>query len=222
MSSASVQSTPPDVILASASPRRQQLLRLLQIPFRVQVAEIDETPHVAESPMETVQRLAHHKAQIIAQQNPRAFVLAADTLVVFRNEVIGKPAGPAEATAILRRLRGQRHTVLTAMALLHATTELDLVDISETHVWMRPYTNQEIADYVASGDPLDKAAAYAIQHPTFRPVERTVGCPASVMGLPLCLVARTFKQIGFSERSPLTRACKPHSNQCDVANRLFL
>jgi len=221
MTSARAEGALPDVILASASPRRQQLLHLLQIPFRIQVAEIDETPHAAEGPAQTVQRLAHHKARVIAQQNPNAFVLAADTLVVFRDEVIGKPAGPAEATAILRRLRGQRHTVLTAVALLHVAMELDPVETSVTHVWMRPYTNQEIADYVASGDPLDKAAAYAIQHPTFRPVERTDGCPASVMGLPLCRVARTFSQLGFPEWAQRTRACDPSSNQCDVARLLF-
>ncbi|NOZ04866.1 MAG: septum formation protein Maf [Chloroflexi bacterium] len=222
MPSAHAPGTPPELILASASPRRQQLLRLLHIPFRVQVAEIDETPHIAESPTETVQRLAHHKAQMIAQQNRESLVLAADTLVVFRNEVIGKPAGPAEATAILHRLRGQRHTVLTTFALLHVATELDLVETSETHVWMRPYTNQEIADYVASGDPLDKAAAYAIQHPTFRPVERTKGCPVSVMGLPLCLVARAFRQSGVGGLAQVANSCDPASNHCAVTKLLGL
>ncbi len=222
MSSAYAQGMPPDVILASASPRRQQLLRLLQIPFRVQIAEIDETPHAAEDPAKTVQRLAHRKARVIARQNPDAFVLAADTLVVFRNEVIGKPAGSAEATAILRRLRGQRHTVLTAFALLHVTTELDLAETSETHVWMRPYTNQEIADYVASGDPLDKAAAYAIQHPSFRPVEHTEGCPVSVMGLPLCLVARAFRQSGVEGLAQVANSCNPASNHCAVTKFLGL
>jgi len=211
-----------DLVLASASPRRQEILSLLQLPFRIQPADCDETPSLTESPTDLVRRLARTKALTVARKNPGSIILAADTVVVFQNEVIGKPDSPAEAAEILRRLRGQSHIVLTAVAVCAGVSGNCLVETTETHVWMRTYTDQEIADYVATGDPLDKAAAYAIQHQIFRPVARTEGCPASVMGLPLCIATRMIGQLDIPVPLQPTRNCNPSASTCSVAATLSL
>jgi MAF protein len=212
----------PELVLASASPRRQQILQLLRIPFRIQVADADETPLRGESPLQLARRLAKAKALAVAAEAPAAVVLAADTVVAFRGRVIGKPADSAEAIAILRQLCGRTHQVFTGVTVVAGRTGLCLQDVVETRVWMRHYSSREIETHVASGDPLDKAAAYAIQHPTFRPVARLAGCPASVMGFPLCVVSHMLESCGFFLPRPLGRDCHPSSNRCVVAPHLSL
>jgi len=218
----STHSKHPELVLASASPRRQRILQLLGIPFRIQVAEVDETPLQGETPLQLARRLARVKALAVAAENPAAVVLAADTVVAFRGLVIGKPADSAEAAAILQELCGRTHQVFTGVTAVAGHTGSCLEDVVATRVWMRRYSRREIESYVATGDPLDKAAAYAIQHPTFRPVARLEGCPSSVMGFPLCVVGRMLESCGFFVPHPVAQDCDPSRTRCLVAPHLSL
>jgi septum formation protein len=203
-------------ILASNSPRRKQLLQVLGLDFSVLPAEIDEQAHPGEKPRDYVLRVAAEKARAAAGKTAGnsarnsarncagdALILAADTVVIdgeTENEVIlGKPAGPKEAEAMLRRLRGRTHQVYTALAMLHQADGRLLLDFCASGVTMRDYTDAEISEYIASGDPLDKAGAYAIQHRGFHPVSALSGCFTNVVGLPLCRVVAMMQS--FDDRS---------------------
>jgi len=191
---------PRRLILASASPRRRELLARLGLPFEVRTAAVDETPQPGEAPEALVRRLSRDKARAVAGQVALGpIVIAADTAVVLRNgdEVLGKPADPAEAAAMLRRLRGRTHTVLTAIALIDTARPLLLTGLARTAVTMRDYSDEEIAAYIATGDPLDKAGAYAIQHPGFHPVASLKGSYTNVVGLPLPPLVRALKRLGL-------------------------
>ncbi len=179
----------PPIVLASASPRRKALLSTLAPePFEVVVAEIDESPLPGERPEPHVRRLALAKARAVAAQiEGPARVLGADTIVVFEGRILGKPADAADAAATLRRLRGRRHEVVTGLAMVDAETGRSRSTSATTGVWMRDYSDAEIEAYVAGGDPMDKAGAYAIQHTGFRPVARLEGSETNVIGLPLAL-----------------------------------
>jgi septum formation protein len=205
----------PTVLLASNSPRRRELLGLTGWPFTVQPADIDETPLPGELPPDYTVRLAQGKARAAgALAQPGALVLGADTTVADGVTILGKPKDTAEAASMLRRLRGHVHTVYTAVALYDAAGDILAVDLCATAVPMRDYTELEIDRYVASGDPLDKAGAYAIQHGEFHPVDDLRGCYASVMGLPLCHLERTMRKFGYSPLNPLAvpRACQAALN----------
>lgn len=195
----------PAIVLASASPRRQTLLRMLGLSLTVRPQDVDETPRPTESPAEMVQRLSRMKAQALVEQldaDTPYLVIAADTDVALDNKTLGKPADAAEATAMLQRLRARRyHAVysgVTVALVTPAESPRYVTRLHETKVWIRNYTDAEIAAYVASGDPLDKAGAYAIHHQGFAPVASLDGCFASVMGLPLGEVARAFEDLGLS------------------------
>jgi len=209
------------LILASASPRRQALLRVLGVPFIVRGSEVDETPRPGESPEAMAGRLSRAKAWDIAQGVPTGLVLAADTLVVLGMEVLGKPANPEEAAAMLRRLRGRMHRVVTAFTVVDVAVRREHTEAVTTRVWMRDYSNAEIEAYVASGGPMDKAGAYAIQDPRFAPVARVEGCPANVMGLPLCRVERVLRTWEVPLGDTPVRACRPEANRCQIAPRVL-
>jgi septum formation protein len=210
-------------------------------PGETKRGEIDETPLPGESPSELVQRLSRAKAQAVAAhlsslplpdslsprqgtQEQTAIIIAADTVVVLGDKILGKPANPFEATQMLKQLRQQQyHYVYSGLTVgawrtgtrqeaynrkaaktdnpqpaEQSTILLTLITrLHESKVWMRPYSDAEIEAYVASGDPLDKAGAYAIQNKTFAPVERLEGCFASVMGLPLGELAATLRDVGL-------------------------
>ena len=218
---------PPTVILASASPRRQQFLRCLDIPFAIETADIDETPAAAEPPDALVERLAIAKAMTVGERlsgadagrgdyeskgRPTAeglnsdcrrvattelLVIAADTVVALDGDVLGKPAHAEEAFQMLLRLRARPHQVHSALAVARfvgGRCQLLRSLVNTTTVKMRRYSESEIADYVATGDPLDKAGAYAIQHQRFSPVESLSGCPAAVMGLPAAELERLLTE----------------------------
>jgi len=141
-----------------------------------------------------VQRLAATKAQTVAQNladSASSLIIAADTIVALEDQILGKPADPEDATNMLVQLRDQPHQVYSGVSLLEVTPNglgRQLTQVDTTHVWMRRYSDAEIATYVASGDPLDKAGAYGIQNSSFGPVERLSGCVTSVIGLPLAVV----------------------------------
>jgi septum formation protein len=214
---------PHRLILASRSPRRQELLQRLGVDFEVVTADIDETQRDGEPPTDLVQRLAREKAQAVAMRRPGCAVLGADTIVVLESEVLGKPADGGEAAAMLRRLRGRAHTVWSAVYACNG--DRVAAALNQSQVWMRPYGDEEIAAYVASGDPLDKAGAYAIQHPEFAPVGRVSGCYSGVMGFPLGEVVQVLRAIGVDVPTAPVTACQRQSGlgpccQIDLASHL--
>jgi septum formation protein len=176
------------LVLASASPRRRELLAAAGFAFDVDAADVDETRHHGESAPDYAGRVAREKAQAVAARHPNAAVLGADTVVVVDDDVLGKPADDADARRMLRALSGRAHEVLTAVALI-AAGEI-LAEIARTTVWMRPLSDREIDAYVSSGEPMDKAGAYAIQGLASRFVTRIDGEYANVVGLPISLVDR--------------------------------
>jgi len=153
-------------------------------------------------------RLSLAKAKAVATLYPQALIVAADTTVVLDGDVLGKPADETEAVAMLRRLRGREHIVLSGVTVYDPSSGRAITELAESIVWMRTYTDEEVARYAASGDPLDKAGAYAIQHQSFSPVERIEGCYASVMGLPLCHLARALAQFGLTLPVDVPQACQ--------------
>ncbi|MXZ21087.1 MAG: septum formation protein Maf [Caldilineaceae bacterium SB0665_bin_25] len=209
----------PKVILASNSPRRQQFFHALGIPFLAESADVDESPAPNESPAQVVERLALAKALAVGSRlasfadtidagpPEEVLVIGADTVVAIDGEVLGKPAGAGEAHAMLARLRARHHQVHTAIAAVLHTEEgrqRTRSLLNTTTVEMRPYSDGEIAAYVATGDPLDKAGAYAVQHQKFHPVESVSGCPAGVMGLPAADLVRLLSEFNVTAaRSPL-------------------
>ncbi len=190
---------PPRVILASASPRRRELLALVGIAHDVRPAAIDESLRPGETPMGHAERLARAKAHAVAEREPDAVVIAADTIVVVDGDILGKPRGVEEAAEMLRRLSARTHTVYTATAVARgARTESAVETVTVT---FRALTGEEIDQYVATGEPLDKAGAYGIQGYGATIVERVEGDYFSVMGLGLRrlveLLARVGVQYGF-------------------------
>lgn len=173
------------LVLASHSPRRAEILRQAGIPFVIRVALVDEDPHPGERPEDYVVRLAERKAMAV-DAAPEEIVLGADTTVVVAGVMLGKPASPAEARHMLARLSGRRHHVLTGICLRLGGQVVR--DWAATHVWFSAMSRREIREYAASGEPLDKAGAYAIQGLASRYVERIEGCYFNVVGLPVALV----------------------------------
>jgi septum formation protein len=186
----------PELILASSSPRRQELLREIGIPFQVHAANINEDQLAGEAPIAYALRLAQEKAQVVSKQYPQSYVLGADTIVVIDGEVLGKPIDDADAARILRRLSGRTHEVTTAVSLVAPGT-LAETRASTTKVYFREIAEAEIQQYVAGGEPMDKAGAYAIQGGASRWTDRIEGEFSNVVGLPLSLVTEMLKTTGL-------------------------
>ncbi|MGA2712181.1 MAG: Maf family protein [Bryobacteraceae bacterium] len=178
------------LVLASRSPRRAELLQAAGFEFTVRVAEVDETPREGESPREYVLRLAEEKARAVAADDGE-IVLAADTTVVLDSEIMGKPADSADAARMLRALSGQRHEVITGICLRRGMQVVS--DLASTAVWFAELSDAEIADYVASGEPMDKAGAYGIQGLASRFIDRIDGSYTNVVGLPVALTYRRLR-----------------------------
>jgi MAF protein len=191
--------------------------------FRVSISDVDEARRVDESPSEYVVRLADAKARAAAANAlPHQYVVAADTAVVDGAEVLGKPADAREAVQMLRRLRGRSHQVYSGLAVLRMWDGRMLTDLCVTDVPMRDYSNAEIQLYVDSGDPLDKAGGYAIQHAGFRPVQHPGGCYASVMGMPLCHLLRLLGRMNFPAQPDLPIRCQTYLNYaCPVSGAIL-
>ena len=205
------------LILASGSPRRRELISLLGVPFVIKAANVSEQELNGELPADLVVRLSQAKAQAIADARPDELIVAADTVVALDGRVLGKPVDPDEAAHMLRLLRGRWHNVYSGVSVWHPTSQRLVSEVSNSVIWMRDYTDDEIAGYVASGDPLDKAGAYAIQHPGFDPVASVEGCWLSVMGFPLCHVERALAQFGVIATPDAPGVCRAFSQrQCTV------
>ncbi|OGK98134.1 MAG: septum formation protein Maf [Candidatus Rokubacteria bacterium RIFCSPLOWO2_02_FULL_73_56] len=189
------------LILASASPRRRELLRRICPDFAVEASDVDET--LDAGPIApAVAALALRKARAVARRAGRGVVLAADTVVVLGGEVLGKPAGPAEARAMLRRLRGRGHEVWTGVAVVDAATGRAASATARTRVLMAGYPEATLDAYVASGAPLDKAGAYAIQDLGGRLVDGLVGSYTNVVGLPVEAARRLLAGFGLPVSAP--------------------
>jgi MAF protein len=194
-------------ILASNSPRRKQLFSLGGWDFAVIAADVDETPFENESPREYVVRLAKAKASAIQPKaESDAVIVGSDTTVVDGNDILGKPVDAVDARRMLKQLRGRTHQVFTGIAIIRSETMF--TDLCITDVPMRNYTDDEVESYIESGDPMDKAGAYAIQHPEFNPVEVLEGCYASVMGLPMCHILRMLSRFDISTPVDLPHTCQ--------------
>ena len=188
-----VETTP--VVLASSSPRRQDLLRLLCSNFEVIPSQIDEIQRPGETPCQMVLRLAKEKAMAIRQIRPNSIVIAADTVVVCDDQILGKPINAEEARSMLRRLSGRTHEVFTGLCVVKG--EAVAVDVASTIVKFAPISNEEIEAYLGTGEPFDKAGAYATQGIAARFVEGIEGCYFNVVGLPVSLLYRMLKKPEF-------------------------
>jgi septum formation protein len=171
------------------------LLASARIPFTVRPAEIDESLQPGEKPREYVLRVAEEKARAV-NAGESEVVLAADTTVVVDEEILVKPVDGADAARMLARLAGKRHDVLTGLCLIYDTRIA--LDVDTTAVWFSEMTPREIEDYIASGEPMDKAGGYAIQGIASRWIERIDGSYANVVGLPIAMVCRHLRRFGIS------------------------
>ena len=210
-------------MLASNSPRRKQLFALGNWNHTVSVSDVDESRKAGESPKDYVLRLAGEKARAVAEQvPPQHIVIGADTAVIDGTEILGKPKEKADAERMLRQLRGRTHQVYTGIAVHRASDGKMLTELCVTDVPMRAYSSEEIRTYVETGDPLDKAGAYAIQHPQFQPVESMQGCYASVMGLPMCHLVRALRKLDIHPEADVAMACQSLLNyECPVSSAIL-
>lgn len=198
------------LVLASASPRRQELLRNAAIPFMVQPADIDETPLAGESPRDCAERLAREKAFAVFQRRPQDCILGADTIVVVDDKILGKPRDADDAARMLRMLSGRTHAVITGISLISSAaaaaqlpaagnqllTAVERTLSEATLVTMCEISDEEIRAYVATGEPMDKAGSYAIQGIASRWIPRIEGDYSNVVGLPIALVYSELKRRG--------------------------
>lgn len=215
----------PRLLLASNSPRRRQILALTGWSFTVQPVDIDERPLPGEPPADYVLRLAEGKARAAGSfARSGDVILTADTTVADGSRILGKPADAGEAREMLTSLHGREHAVYTAIGVSDLHAGRLVTDLCVTRVWMRVYSDDEMEAYIASGDPMDKAGAYAIQNTQFQPVERIEGCYSCVVGLPLCRVVSLLAGFGMTPPNPITNTCPQHlaANQpCDVYENLI-
>lgn len=193
----------PRVVLASSSPRRRELISELCLDVEVlSPSGYEGPPSPGEAPEDYTLRMAADKAEQAAALRAGAVVIGADTCVVYRGDILGKPVDASEAVATLRRLRGEEHSVVTGLCVRAAgpagTAASDSLSMAvrRTRVWMRDYSDEEIDAYVASGSPFDKAGSYAIQDTDFDPVDRIQGCYFNVVGFPLCALVETLAAQG--------------------------
>ncbi|MCX6056300.1 MAG: Maf family protein [Chloroflexi bacterium] len=213
----------PEIVLASNSPRRKEILAWTGLPFTTHPADIDETPKEEEFPQDYVQRLAEQKAQFSANFAPfNGLVLASDTAVADEMAILGKPKDIENAKSMLLRLRGRTHQVHTAIVVYIPSKGVKERALCSTDVRMRKYSDEELQAYLDTGDPMDKAGAYAIQHLEFRPVIKFSGCFASVMGFPLCHFERILRRMGYGERKEIPYRCQEQlSYSCPIYKHIL-
>ncbi len=203
------------LILASASPRRRELLARLGVPFEIVHPHVDEGSP-AGRPERIARRLATAKARAVSKKRPDATVLAADTVVAYHSIILGKPADADEARAMLGLLRGRTHRVITSVAVLPRGQRRALIDHAVTSVTMRRYSDAEIAASIARGDPFDKAGAYAIQDQRLAPVARYEGCYCNVVGLPVWTAARLLGRAGLDITGVRASDLLPQCAECPL------
>jgi septum formation protein len=207
-----------ELILASQSPRRRELIKLLGYPFRAMSADVDEDLVTDADPAVNVIRTARLKAEKTAKDrrqsagNHNGIIVAADTTVALAAEMLNKPADAADARRMLTVLRNRPHEVHTGVVLIDLSTGREVSGVNTAVVTMRNYSDDEIEAYIASGDPMDKAGAYAIQHPAFRPVARLEGCFTGVMGLSVCHLLQLLSELGVPLKAEVTAVASAHQH----------
>jgi septum formation protein len=218
-----IQMSEKQIVLASASPRRRELLALGGRSYSVASADVDERPQPGEAAGAYARRVAVSKARRCAEKAaPDALVIAADTTVALKGRILGKPLDRDEARRMLSDLRGRRHEVITSLAIVESGSGDMMVDQAHTQVPMREYDPAEVDAYIESGDPFDKAGGYAIQHAGFHPVNELDGCYANVVGLPLCHLKRSLDKLGVALDDQLPERCQQHFDyKCPVFERVL-
>lgn len=186
------------LILASASPRRAELLKQIGLEFTIMAGDLREDVFLSNSPGQLVTALALKKAELVAQTTKEGLVIGADTVVVFGERILGKPSGPDEAVRMLKLLNGREHSVYTGIALVEVPGGKSVTSFEETRVNFRMLSEAEIEAYVATGEPLDKAGAYGIQGKGAVLVERINGCYFNVVGLPVQKLVIMLQEFGIS------------------------
>lgn len=184
------------LILASSSPRRKELLELANLPFEILVSDIEETIPGNELPETIVQLLARQKAMAVAEKARDAYVIGADTIVVYNGIILGKPKTTEDAYATLKMLSDKTHEVLTGVSIISPEREVTFFERTKVTFW--PLAEEEIKQYIASGEPMDKAGSYGIQGRGSLLVKKVEGDYFSVVGLPIARTVRELKKLGFS------------------------
>jgi len=186
-----------NIILASASPRRSEILQNLRIPFEKRVSSIDEEAFTTKDPIETVKRLAFEKAKSVVRDSTEdGLIIGADTIVVYNNEILGKPKNDEEALRYLKLLSGKKHYVYSGLSMLWPAQDKTFIDYCETLVYMRDYNDLEIEAYIRTKEPLDKAGAYGIQGYGAALIEKIDGDYYNVVGLPISKLIEGFQTLG--------------------------
>ena len=186
------------IILASNSPRRKELLRQVGVSFTVDPADVDERPLPGERPEDYAVRVALDKARVAAARSKNGVIIAADTIVVVDDTILGKPADRNDAERMLTVLSNRVHRVITGLAVIDAASGKTMTNSAVTSVWFRDLSQQEIQSYLAGGEPLDKAGAYGIQGKGALLVKKIEGCYFNVVGLPLSLMGELLRKFGIS------------------------
>jgi septum formation protein len=212
-----------NIWLASASPRRRQILGWAGITFQSLSMDIDESIKTGENVEDYVRRLAIEKARTAMDKiTSDGLVIAADTTVVLDNAILGKPVDRGEAVRMLTSLRNRQHEVITALVIIKTDQSSFINEFCISKIQMRNYSNQEIQTYVNTDDPLDKAGAYAIQHPQFNPVINFRGCFASVMGMPLCHLERNLRHLNDYQGREMQATCQKFLRYtCPIHQRIM-
>jgi len=185
------------IILASESTRRVDMLRMLGIPFSIIPPDIDETKRPDETPTEFVLRISYEKANKVGKHFPDKWVIGADTIVVYKNRILGKPSGADDAFKTLQLLKGKWHKVMTGFCVLNISRDVMYRDSVETRVFMKDLIDQEIMQYISTSEPLDKAGSYAVQGKGGYMVKEIKGSYSNVVGLPMCEVAEALLSLGI-------------------------
>jgi MAF protein len=215
------------LVLASQSPRRRELIKLLGYPFETMSADVDESQVTDPEPAVNVVGTARLKSVAIAEQlrgragYEDAIIIAADTTVALDGEMLGKPTDAADARRMLTALRNRSHEVHTGVTLLALASGQEVSGVNTAVVTMRDYSDSEMDAYIATGDPMDKAGAYAIQHAAFQPVAHLDGCFTGVMGLSICHLLQLTAQLGLPLRADLTAVAQAHQHYpCPYFDRI--
>ena len=207
----------PKLVLASASPRRRVLLSEIGLEFQITPADIPEEPLPGETAEELVRRLSLAKAQAVADGADGAYVIGADSVVVLDGRILGKPQDSGDARRMLRELRGTRHQVFTGVTVINSATTQRLTDSLASDITLRNFSDAEMEASIASGTPLDKAGAYAVQDQEFRPAESWRGCYSNIVGLPLCRLMAMLQQLGYVLPDGQTLPAPPEcGNECPL------
>jgi len=215
-------------ILASLSPRRQELIQLCGYPYEIKIVPVDENSIAYPDPVQNCIQTAQLKSNALANSLNAAsgsgsLVIAADTIVAVDGQMLGKPRNRADAFDMLILLRGRSHEVHTGVSIIDLGSGQEVNGVHTAEVRMRSYSDNEIVDYVATGDPLDKAGAYAIQHPQFKPVEQLSGCFLGVMGLSICHLLQLLSLLDVPMAADLNSLSTAHQQyQCPLLAKIAL